>query len=726
MFSEHQNKAIASAKALLLSVGLNPNLDNVTPLDDLESTPSDSFATLPLLSDYTPSTTHAEPIEPHIVATNVFIHKQLTIDYLIDHPLGEIVEYPEAASSLQGIIGHRFTVNPSDYYNTKFNIQYSLGAPRGAINNVHCGMLLLDDENHSVLCVNLKETCKGLKVCEEYSKELHNSGPREPSAEEIVFNKTLSFYCAMQETGCSFDSIDINEYCGDYDSDDDFNESDEDPSTVQKLSPSGSLCSGRMVFSYDRYNHPRLQCEFRTRSDKAHLILRNLQEFNLDYLKALVGRDISCMLSHETRAWLNGYGPLMACTFQASPSEKKTKCPYWHRDSSGKLRRGTLKKLQNKCLVKYSIYTPNDLFLCPQIVIISYGVHSHPPPLPVNTPPPIRALFSSMLQKLGWKLADATPRKIMMESAFISSLRKHINWPKDSVVDPPLSALHASLGNLDHVHRLIDTLRRDHYPGGTGFSGVQHLVNEHMNLPDSKQYVCCAESHIIEKGKIFYLILCMLKAMAFSLMQASLSSTTERNLDPIFDIINTGGPKAEAWLKDKKKAKFVIPAIYQPASLIPLEIWQASASSTNGNEQAHRNINHDGINLTLLGGIMRGMQYDFYVHSSINLHSSQGIYMRDQLATEFHRSNTSVSRQVRTQRRVAHQSPRKSPQKKSVTQANYKYTNTTPLPQHVFDSSTLVHRRVVERNHPAPYPSPYRQGIVFGSSGSNQNPFYIQ
>ncbi|KAF8996250.1 hypothetical protein BDQ17DRAFT_1249965, partial [Cyathus striatus] len=143
------------------------------------------------------------------------------------------------------------------------------------------------------------------------------------------------------------------------------------------------------------------------------------------------------------------------------------------------------------------------------------------------------------------------------------------------------------------------------------------------------------------------------------------------------------------WLKDKKKVKFVIPAIYQPASLIPLEIWQASTSSTNGNEQAHHNINCDGINLTLLGGIMREMQYDFLVHSSIDLHSSQGIYAHDQLATEFYHSQTSVSCQVCTQCRFAHQSPKKSPQKKRTTQPNDEHTSSAPIPQPVFDSSTL-------------------------------------
>jgi hypothetical protein len=101
------------------------------------------------------------------------------------------------------------------------------------------------------------------------------------------------------------------------------------------------------------------------------------------------------------------------------------------------------------------------------------------------------------------------------------------------------------------------------------------------------------------------------------------SSQTHPDLDAAFQIIENGGRKAKglsfffgyfigsyalyqlAWLKDKRiGSKFAIPALYQPASLIPLEIWKSAPSTTNGNEQAHRNINRDGVNLTMLGGIM--------------------------------------------------------------------------------------------------------------------------
>ncbi|KAG2132229.1 hypothetical protein BD769DRAFT_1309396, partial [Suillus cothurnatus] len=65
------------------------------------------------------------------------------------------------------------------------------------------------------------------------------------------------------------------------------------------------------------------------------------------------------------------------------------------------------------------------------------------------------------------------------------------------------------------------------------------------------------------------------------------------------------------WLKDKLDGmKFALPALYQPMSLIPLTIWKASPSTTNGNEQAHHNAYHEGVHLTLLAGIMKGMKFD--------------------------------------------------------------------------------------------------------------------
>ncbi|KAF8997022.1 hypothetical protein BDQ17DRAFT_1249116, partial [Cyathus striatus] len=512
-------------------------------------------------------------------------------------------------------------------------------------------------------------------------------------------------------------------------------------------------------------------CQYRTNSNRDHLLLRNIQEFDISYLEALLSNDKVRIKHYEQRAYEKGYGPLVPCTFQASPSEQKQCCPHWHRADNGELRQGIL-HTTSKCPVRFSIYTPNDLDTCPFIVIISRNLHNHARPLAVKTPPAIKDVFHSMLVDLDWKLADTTPRKLVVDAGFTKSLRQYLNW--ELVVDPSISELHPSLGNFDHVRRLINDIRKSRFPEGTGFSGTHKLlVEQHRLLPECVRYVQCAEVYSIEGGKSFYLIICMSKDMALHLLTTkhlsidtsfkhvhgkwqefemeswiedrkrcngcwcsafttsqsslahlilfqrifsiatevtrlpvefshihgsgyltwiadahkgqalgvglycqslctelnqncpikpekmlselspydhlkhfyrlcnvhfkrnvnelrgkgvsssaieamfSLATTVPQDLKHLYAVIEAGGPKACAWLKDKIDAKFVIPAIHHAESLIPLNVWQSSPSSTNGNEQAHRDVNRDGINLTVLGGVMRGMHRDFRAMKSL-------------------------------------------------------------------------------------------------------------
>ena len=103
-----------------------------------------------------------------------------------------------------------------------------------------------------------------------------------------------------------------------------------------------------------------------------------------------------------------------------------------------------------KCQTIYDIFVPNNLADCPQVVVVSRNPHSHPPPLPVKTPFSLVQLFQSLLLQLKWKLADATPRRIMLDSGFMQGFRQAIGW-MDRHCDPSLQLLHPSFGNLDHV-----------------------------------------------------------------------------------------------------------------------------------------------------------------------------------------------------------------------------------------------------------------------------------
>lgn len=235
------------------------------------------------------------------------------------------------------------------------------------------------------------------------------------------------------------------------------------------------------------------RCERYSKTERDHLTLRNLDEYNIPYLAALLSNITEDIAYHERHAQQRGYGPLAECNFMASPSEQKSTCrefrstylplqskllilcsAHWHRASDGFLKKGVLRRWAHNCPTTFDIYTPNNLEECPRVVIVSRSPHSHPPPLPTKTPPILVSLLKSLLKDLGWKLADATPRRVVLDSAFMHSLRSHLGW--SGIRDPVFSDLHPSLENLDHVRRCINILRNDYYPEGTGLAG-KHTSN---------------------------------------------------------------------------------------------------------------------------------------------------------------------------------------------------------------------------------------------------------
>jgi len=119
--------------------------------------------------------------------------------------------------------------------------------------------------------------------------------------------------------------------------------------------------------------------------------------------------------------------------------------------------------------VCYEIYVPNDLETHPEIILVSRNSHSYPDPRPTRTPETIKKMFRALLQDTGWRLADITPRKLSLDAGFMANFRLRLNWQKEQ--DPPLSSLHPSLGNFDRVSRLIEELREEHFPDGTGLKG---------------------------------------------------------------------------------------------------------------------------------------------------------------------------------------------------------------------------------------------------------------
>ncbi|KIJ53896.1 hypothetical protein M422DRAFT_242163 [Sphaerobolus stellatus SS14] len=650
----------------------------------------------------------------------------------------------------------------------------------------------------------------GVRGCEFNPDPCHiqSQNRQTTTAGQEVFLKTVGFFCALIQNGCTFESIsELKEEEDSEVSDSDFDSNElefyEITHDIRSRKDKIPQCSGKLVFRNDSFGRPFIQCEKRGPGHRDHLRIRNLNEYNLQYLQALLGDDLSEILKYEEAAKVEGYGPLVPCKYVAAPQEQKQYCPNFHRDSNGVLSRGRLLYTTN-CKVHMEFYLPNDLQSCPYVAAVSHGPHSHENPRPSKTPGTIQKIFLLLLGTLGWGLADATPCKILLDTTFMTGLRKVLNWQGST--NPVLSDFHPSLGNLDHCKRLINGLRSKTYPYGTGFNAALQLLEEHRKLPVDQTYVRVVEKHEIGQGT-FHIIICMFKTMSkllsemkrltidtsfkrihgwqefeieswfpqysrsivvarayitsqsadahlilfrriFDVMKEDTGCAVRfrhihsegietvtadqhrgqalglgkfcqeicRNLDgsclydpklPLckltppqhlscflricfqhisakvhglsshvqpnvvaammslasaheledFDgtlaIIRRGGKKAADWLKDKLAADgFALAGMYRPKSKIPLDIWQAAPNTTNGNEQAHRNINRRGTKQSLFAGLVHGLHHDTAAMVGVQVLVTHDIQPRDQAPSYYQRSSRSIVKSVTVQKRT--------------------------------------------------------------------------
>lgn len=68
------------------------------------------------------------------------------------------------------------------------------------------------------------------------------------------------------------------------------------------------------------------RCEHFSPLQRAHLVLHNLQEYDIPYLQALLEDNQQQVHVFKTHAKSFGYGPLVPCSFAASPVEQKQLC----------------------------------------------------------------------------------------------------------------------------------------------------------------------------------------------------------------------------------------------------------------------------------------------------------------------------------------------------------------------------------------------------------------
>ncbi|KZV93882.1 hypothetical protein EXIGLDRAFT_767640 [Exidia glandulosa HHB12029] len=740
----------------------------------------------------------------------------------ITHSFGAIVEFPETGAQAGESVAHRFPIDPSSPFRPQHSFQYSLGGDwHGGNKSVDCYLI---KPGEKVKCKSTDYNCGCLRTCtfsgassapgtaHSYTSpsrqsaaraQAHNASTAKFSIAEVeIFRKTLALFGALQDHGCSLRKVEgfADERVGDAVA------SATDAPGEERLRDSRSqlrkTCTGRILLKQNDSGHSYLECEHRHAGACDHLLLSNLQDFDVNYLRALLHNDVATVQRHEQRAAQLGIGPLVACNHTRSRRSQSNRCPNLHRGADGMLCTGEMSR-ESTCNAQFRIFEPLDLHAHPYILVVCTNPHSHPPPERSMTPPLLRDALRMLLLDMRWQLADATPRRIIRDSGFMSNLRGLLDW-KDPVEDPVLSDLHPSLGNLDHLAYLIDDVRKPLYPLGTDFQGACHLRMQHLALPHEQRYVRYAEElNFAGDGKTDRMVICMFPSQSRRILESkrheidiqftrvkgwyelqmetwdpatsqsvtlcrafmtsesadahlelyrqvfkivhedtgqrvrfryihgdgieiitadehrghalglarfleevareilqrdkmepdkrlcdltpyehlarifrictvhykrnvkklkgkvsdevynamwNLAGTeTHTDFDAACALIRAGGVDAANWLKDKEC--FALAALYQPRSKIPLAIWLAGKSNTNGVEQKHRDVNRDGKGLTLLGGIQRGLQHDIREAKQAALVQSEAIQRRYRPADVGNTQYLSLQRHAREGRR---------------------------------------------------------------------------
>ena len=93
------------------------------------------------------------------------VNRKVTVDALVEHPLGALVEYPETGATTKQSVAHIFRIDPALFVRPESEFQYSLGSlgsgTRGGLANVFCE-LLRDNAGNPVRCKRVKTSCRCL------------------------------------------------------------------------------------------------------------------------------------------------------------------------------------------------------------------------------------------------------------------------------------------------------------------------------------------------------------------------------------------------------------------------------------------------------------------------------------------------------------------------------------------------------------------------------------
>ncbi|KAG2119860.1 uncharacterized protein F5147DRAFT_556254, partial [Suillus discolor] len=92
------------------------------------------------------------------------VNWQTTVDAIVKHPFGAIIEYPETGSVMGQAIAHIFPISANcithGFDNPKASFQYLLGDGHGGQKNILCHLLSDSTDGKPVKCNRISTSCK--------------------------------------------------------------------------------------------------------------------------------------------------------------------------------------------------------------------------------------------------------------------------------------------------------------------------------------------------------------------------------------------------------------------------------------------------------------------------------------------------------------------------------------------------------------------------------------
>ncbi|PKK63721.1 hypothetical protein RhiirC2_716774 [Rhizophagus irregularis] len=165
--------------------------------------------------------------------------------------------------------------------------------------------------------------------------------------------------------------------------------------------------------------------------------------------------------------------PVNNCSTILHNNSKKTNCPHSHR-AGNIIKQGSI--IRKICGVKYTKIIPHDLEKCPYIILISKGIHSHPPPPPSHVPVTIWDRLQELIRQANDDTVDVTPTRIITG-----------NLIKTYFGTEYLADVHASLNNADRLRYYVDKIQKEIHLQGCGILGV--IYNYSRNINNFCEYV---------------------------------------------------------------------------------------------------------------------------------------------------------------------------------------------------------------------------------------------